>query len=185
MLPPSAAQVKRPALGAWQGLDTCPICAYKKPTHLHAKGFSSGRGSSGRLRSQGRGAPQPISIGDADDAVHLLLALTSGEAREAEREREVVDGLRGCCPRHAVDRRRADEPRVKRVDARGADNDLACACRPVPRRRRPRHRLRLLLRLRQAGGETRPPVIFRPTVHRRQRSRSRQQRRAEAELQVE
>jgi len=42
-------------------------------------------------------------------------------------EREVVDGLRGCCPRHAVDRRRADEPRVKRVDARGADNDLACA----------------------------------------------------------
>ena len=30
-------------------------------------------------------------------------------------------------PRLAVDRRLADEPRVKRVDARGADNDLACA----------------------------------------------------------
>ena len=39
----------------------------------------------------------------------------------------MIDGLRGCRPRLAVDRRRADEPRVKRVDARGADNDLACA----------------------------------------------------------
>jgi len=33
--------------------------------------------------ARGEARPQPISIGDADDAVHLLLALTSGEAREA------------------------------------------------------------------------------------------------------
>lgn len=33
--------------------------------------------------ARGEKRPQPISIGDADDAVHLLLALTSGEAREA------------------------------------------------------------------------------------------------------
>ena len=38
-----------------------------------------------------------------------------------------MDYERGCCLRLAVDQRRADEPRVKRVDARGADNDLDCA----------------------------------------------------------
>jgi len=89
----------------------------------------------------------------------------------------VIDGLRGCRPRLAVDRRRADEPRVKRVDARGADNDLACA---------------FVFLVKPAGCTTTAttppssssssssapsrrrrsfPVIFRPTVHRRQGAR--------------
>jgi hypothetical protein len=89
----------------------------------------------------------------------------------------VIDGLRGCRPRLAVDRRRADEPRVKRVDARGVDNDLACA---------------FVFLVKPAGCTTTAmtppssssssssapsrrrrsfPVIFRPTVHRRQGAR--------------
>jgi len=92
-------------------------------------------------------------------------------------ERWVIDGLRGCRPRLAVDRRRADEPRVKWVDARGADNDLACA---------------FVFLVKPAGCTTTAttppssssssssapsrrrrsfPVIFRPTVHRRQGAR--------------
>ena len=89
----------------------------------------------------------------------------------------MIDGLRGCRPRLAVDRGRADEPRVKRADARGADNDLACA---------------FVFLVKPAGCTTTAttppsssfssssapsrrrrsfPVIFRPTVHRRQGAR--------------
>ena len=41
----------------------------------------------------------------------------------------MIDGLRAEAAVHnlLVDRRRAGEPRVKRVDARGADENLACA----------------------------------------------------------
>ena len=102
-----------------------------------------------------------------------------------------MDYERGCCLRLAVDQRRADEPRVKMVDARGADNDLDCA---------------FVFLIKPAGlhhGGDDPAIIFvflvictklaatlvLPQAHHppsaRGRSRQLRRRRAEAEEQVE
>ena len=87
----------------------------------------------------------------------------------------MIDGLRGCRPRLAVDRRRADEPRVKWVDARGADNDLACAfvflVKPAGCTTTATTPPSSSSSSSSARGDARSPVIFRPTVHRRQGAR--------------